>query len=68
DLFGALSVLNGRSRYRFITEEETLCYLIPADLFQSLCQDQKEFDDYFRQRLASKNQLLAERREGGVTM
>ncbi len=68
DLFGALSVLNGRSRYRFITEEETLCYLIPAALFQALCEEQKEFDDYFRQRLASKNQLLAERREGGVTM
>jgi len=68
DLFGALSVLNGRSRYRFITEEETLCYLIPADLFQALCGNQKEFDDYFHQRLASKNQLLAERREGGVTM
>ena len=68
DLFGALSVLNGRSRYRFITEEETLCYLIPAALFQELCEGQKEFDDYFRQRLASKNQLLAERREGGVTL
>ncbi len=68
DLFGALSVLNGRSRYRFVTEEETLCYLIPAALFKTLCEEQKEFDDYFRQRLASKNQLLAERREGGVTM
>ena len=68
DLFGAMSVLNGRSRYRFITEEETLCYLIPADLFKTLCDEQPAFADYFRQRLASKNRLLAERREGGVTM
>lgn len=68
DVFGALSVLNGRSRYRFITEEETLCYLIPAALFKTLCDEQPAFADYFRQRLASKNRLLAERREGGVTM
>ncbi|MBL7250463.1 DUF294 nucleotidyltransferase-like domain-containing protein [Alloalcanivorax sp. C16-2] len=68
DLFGAMSVLNGRSRYRFVTEEETLCYLIPAELFRTLCEEQPAFADYFRQRLASKNRLLAERREGGVTM
>tara|TARA_R110001606_G_scaffold1937_10_gene7763 strand:- start:30659 stop:32473 length:1815 start_codon:yes stop_codon:yes gene_type:complete len=68
DLFGALSVLNGRSRYRFVAEEETLCYLIPAALFKNLCQQHGEFDEYFRQRLVAKNRMLAERREGGVTM
>lgn len=68
DLFGALGVLNGRSRYRFVTEEESLCYLIPAELFQDLCRHRPAFADYFRQRLAEKNRLLAERREGGVTL
>ncbi|MEE3213951.1 MAG: cyclic nucleotide-binding domain-containing protein, partial [Pseudomonadota bacterium] len=27
DLFGAISVINGQSRYRFVAEQETLCYL-----------------------------------------
>ena len=30
DLFGAISVLNGQSRYRFRAEQQTLCYLIPT--------------------------------------
>ena len=68
DLFGAISVLNGKSRYRFRAEQQTLCYLIPAALFLSLCEQEEEFGRYFRQTLAEKTQRLAERREGGVTL
>lgn len=68
DLFGAISVLNGRSRYRFVADQETLCYLIPGLLFSKLCETSVPFADYFRQRLAAKSRLLAEQREGGVTM
>jgi len=68
DLFGAISVLNGQSRYRFRAEQQTLCYLIPAGLFRELCESEVEFGRYFSQRLAEKNQRLAERREGGVTL
>lgn len=68
DLFGAISVLNGKSRYRFRCEEQTLCHLIPAKLFLELCDSDEEFGRYFRQTLAEKSQRLAERREGGVTL
>src|SRR5690606_12687478 len=68
DLFGAISVLSGRSRYRFVADQETLCYLIPGPLFSKLCAGSAPFADYFRQRLAEKSRLLAEQREGGVTM
>lgn len=68
DLFGAITVFNGTSRYRFKVEEEALCYLIPAELFQALCNEEPAFADYFQARLAAKSQLLAERREGGVTL
>ena len=68
DLFGAISVLNGKSRYRFRCEEQTLCHLIPAKLFLTLCEHEEEFGRYFRQTLAEKTQRLAERREGGVTL
>ncbi|MDN6180781.1 MAG: DUF294 nucleotidyltransferase-like domain-containing protein [Halomonas subglaciescola] len=69
DLFGAISIINGQSRYRFIAEQDCLCYLFPKVLFQQLCRAYPAFDDFFRQSLAHKARLLMEKRaEGGVTM
>ncbi|MDX1464972.1 MAG: cyclic nucleotide-binding domain-containing protein, partial [Halomonas sp.] len=69
DLFGAISILNGKSRYRFRAEQESLCYLLPKGVFKQLCTAYPAFAEFFRQRLAQKTRLLTERRaEGGVTM
>ncbi|MEC9482050.1 MAG: DUF294 nucleotidyltransferase-like domain-containing protein [Halomonas sp.] len=69
DVFGAISIINGRSRYRFKTEQETLCYLLPKALFDQLCEAYPAFGEFFRERLASKARLLLERRaSGGVSM
>ncbi|WP_251977828.1 DUF294 nucleotidyltransferase-like domain-containing protein [Salinicola avicenniae] len=69
DLFGAISVLNGRSRYRFRVEQEALCHLLPAALFLSLCEGCPAFAEYFQQRLADKTQrLLARRGAFGATL
>ncbi|QOR37826.1 cyclic nucleotide-binding/CBS domain-containing protein [Billgrantia diversa] len=69
DLFGAISILNGKSRYRFRAEQECLCYLMPKALFLQLCDDYPAFAEFFRQTLAHKARLLTEQRaEGGVTM
>lgn len=69
DLFGAISILNGKSRYRFKVEQESLCYLLPKALFQRLCEEYPAFAEFFRQRLTHKARLLTERRaEGGLTM
>lgn len=69
DLFGAISILNGKSRYRFRAEQESLCYLLPKALFLQLCEDFPPFAEFFRQTLAYKARLLTEQRaEGGVTM
>lgn len=69
DLFGAISILNGKSRYRFRAEQESLCYLLPKALFLQLCDDYPPFAEFFRQTLAHKARLLTEQRaEGGVTM
>jgi CBS domain-containing protein len=69
DLFGAISILNGKSRYRFRAEQESLCYLLPKGLFKQLCDAYPAFAEFFQQRLAQKTRLLTERRtEGGVTM
>lgn len=69
DLFGAISILNGKSRYRFRAEQESLCYLLAKALFLELCDDCPPFAEFFRQTLAHKARLLTEQRaEGGVTM
>ncbi|MBF7053972.1 cyclic nucleotide-binding/CBS domain-containing protein [Halomonas sp. KAO] len=69
DLFGAISILNGKSRYRFRAEQESLCYLMPRALFLELCDAYLPFAEFFRQSLAHKARLLTEQRaEGGVTM
>ncbi|WP_372611122.1 DUF294 nucleotidyltransferase-like domain-containing protein [Halomonas sp.] len=69
DLFGAISILNGKSRYRFRAEQESLCYLMPKALFLKLCDDFPSFAEFFRQTLAHKTRLLTEQRaEGGMTM
>ncbi|MFG6176566.1 putative nucleotidyltransferase substrate binding domain-containing protein [Halomonas sp. THAF12] len=69
DLFGAISILNGQSRYRFRAEQETLCYLLPRVLFNRLCDDYPAFAAFFHQRLAHKTRLLSERRvTGGISM
>jgi CBS domain-containing protein len=69
DLFGAISILNGKSRYRFKAEQECLCYLLPRTLFERLCERYPAFAEFFRQRLSDKTRLMTERRaEGGVSM
>ncbi|WP_072820159.1 DUF294 nucleotidyltransferase-like domain-containing protein [Modicisalibacter ilicicola] len=69
DLFGAISIINGKSRYRFKAEQETLCYLLPKALFEQLCEAYPAFAEFFRQTLANKTRLLIEQRnEGGMTM
>ncbi|WP_110656366.1 DUF294 nucleotidyltransferase-like domain-containing protein [Salinicola halimionae] len=69
DLFGAISILNGTSRYRFQAEQESLCYVMPKALFERLCGDYPTFAEFFRRGLAQKTRLLAERRvESGVNM
>ncbi len=69
DLFGAISILNGKSRYRFQAEQECLCYVMPKALFTQLCRHYPPFEQFFKQSLSHKARLLTEKRaEGGVTM
>ncbi|UXZ53463.1 DUF294 nucleotidyltransferase-like domain-containing protein [Halomonas sp. 7T] len=69
DLFGAISILNGKSRYRFQAEQESLCYIMPKALFMQLCRHYPDFENFFKQTLSHKTRLLTEKRaESGVTM
>jgi len=47
-VFGQLGILmNGQVRYPARALEDTLIYLIPADVFMHLCQQHAEFGDFF---------------------
>ncbi|AOM00396.1 DUF294 nucleotidyltransferase-like domain-containing protein [Cobetia marina] len=63
DLFGALTLLNGECRTRFVCEQETLCYQLPADHFRQLCEGNPGFEEYFQHSLRDKARLLAAYRD-----
>ncbi|MBE0506446.1 MAG: cyclic nucleotide-binding/CBS domain-containing protein [Marinospirillum sp.] len=71
DLFGAISIINGTSRYTFCTLEETIAWLIPKAVFQKLIEDNEAFAAYFQNSLTEKARLLESRRsqqQGGSDM
>lgn len=71
DLFGAISIINGTSRYTFRTLEETITWLIPKSLFLKLLEQNAAFGAYFQNTLAEKARLLEQRRNrqsGGADM
>jgi CBS domain-containing protein len=59
DVFGAWAVMAGRARHSYRTETDSLCFLIPAAVFQRLLADYPRFAAYFNEGLATKGQLAA---------
>ncbi len=62
DLFGAISIINGSSRYTFKTVEETIAWLLPKEVFLALLEANEAFAAYFQNTLAEKARLLEQRR------
>lgn len=62
DLFGAISIINGSSRYTFRTLEETIAWLLPKAVFLDFMQSNEAFAAYFQKTLAEKARLLEKRR------
>ncbi len=62
DLFGAISIINGSSRYTFKTLEETIAWLLPKEVFLGLLEANEAFAAYFQNTLAEKARLLEQRR------
>ncbi len=62
DLFGAISIINGSSRYTFKTLEETIAWLLPKEVFLGLMEANEAFAAYFHNTLAEKARLLEQRR------
>lgn len=62
DLFGAISIINGTSRYTFRTLEETISWQLPKEVFLELMEANEAFAAYFQNTLAEKARLLEQRR------
>jgi len=71
DLFGAISIINGTSRYTFRTLEETITWLIPKAVFEVLMESNPAFAAYFQNSLSEKSRIIESRRsqqQGGTDM
>lgn len=71
DIFGAISIINGSSRYTFRTLEETIAWLIPKAVFEVLMESNPAFAAYFNNSLAEKSRIIESRRsqqQGGSDM
>ncbi|GLR64648.1 DUF294 nucleotidyltransferase-like domain-containing protein [Marinospirillum insulare] len=71
DLFGAISIINGTSRYTFRTLEETIAWLIPKAVFEVLMESNPAFAAYFQNSLSEKARIIESRRsqqQGGSDM
>lgn len=60
DMFDVRSQLEHRCRHRYTALEDTLCYLLPRDLFVSFYQSSNQFAAYFDTNLARRQELLEE--------
>lgn len=65
DLFGAFAVITGRARHGYRAEQDTLCFLLPAPVFEQLLEENSRFAAWFHQALSVKRKLLAEREQPG---
>lgn len=71
DLFGAICIINGTSRYTFRTLEETIAWLIPKAVFEVLMENNPAFAAYFQNSLSEKSRVIESRRsqhQGGSDM
>lgn len=57
DVFGVRAVMAGRARLSYRAHHDTLCFLIPAAVFQRLVADNPRFAAWFRDGMAGKGRL-----------
>ncbi|EGU30034.1 cyclic nucleotide binding protein [Vibrio ichthyoenteri ATCC 700023] len=58
DLFDVRALFEGSSRHNYIALEDTLCYLLPKQVFLDLYHQNGQFAAYFDNNLAKRQALL----------
>lgn len=57
DYFGGWSAIRGKAIHNFITEEETICHVLPTKTLLDLMSTNNLFADYFQQNLSAKTEI-----------
>lgn len=60
DMFDVRSQFEGTIKHNYYALEDTLCYLLPKEIFLQLYNDNGQFAAYFDNNLAKRQQLLEE--------
>lgn len=60
DMFDVRAQLESKSRHDYIALEDTLCYLLPRDIFIELYRSNGQFAAYFDSNLARRQNLIEE--------
>jgi len=58
DIFGAMGCLTGQSRHRYVAAEDTLLWMIPADVFRDAVEANGRFAAYFLESLSRKAAMV----------
>ena len=61
DIFDPHTLLKGTAIHRFFAEEETICYLVPKEVFFKILNQNAPFSAFFLQGVAAKADILARR-------
>lgn len=54
DIFDAMSLLENYSKHDYITAEETICYVLPRNVFIKVLRENKDLESYFFQSISQK--------------
>ncbi|PCE68286.1 DUF294 nucleotidyltransferase-like domain-containing protein [Salinivibrio sp. YCSC6] len=63
DLFDVPAILNGTAKHQYRALEDTLCHLLPADVFLAIYHTNQDFSAYFDTNLQRRQQLIAQARQ-----
>ncbi|WP_264874262.1 DUF294 nucleotidyltransferase-like domain-containing protein [Vibrio agarivorans] len=58
DLFDVRALIDGKSKHQYIALEDTLCYLLPKEIFLDLYYQNGQFAAYFDNNLATRQALV----------
>ncbi|GAL14106.1 predicted signal-transduction protein containing cAMP-binding and CBS domains [Vibrio astriarenae] len=58
DLFDVRALIEGQSRHQYVALEDTLCYLLPKEVFLELYNSNGQFAAYFDNNLSTRQALI----------
>ncbi len=58
DIFDARALLKGFNHHRYRVVEDTLCYVLPKDVFLELYNENQAFADYFNTSFSKRKKML----------